>query len=495
MASAESLGLTYLLPENRYAGQQQPQAQPQDEALNLELPKTDQDLAHVEGLTDKYINTRGLVEKYATDMQKKYGINVTQPDYTQPGGGIPFKTYQKLATQLLVTANDLKQSQSQENVYHNLEATGQIRRVDGFDENKQPVNRQNFDDMYYSTKLLPEVEQANHILKTTVNSSSDQQRFKSQVLDPLVAKLTARMNQPGISQSEKQQLKYNIDALVQQPYQTPYAYYQGQYNPHGSGKKNTIEEDVLRDTTNLANGKWTKGNYSVDTNDEGDPILINKKREGEQYGEHVYEDGKGQQKRVARVIDHWEKRPDGVYLVFKQPGDIEIPAEKVSDKRGDAVASTIISSNAKYGDVRKMYEAAREKGYTDESGSVVNDKLLATDQEFDTPHPDEFAAGTTAEKSRIKKQLELQSDPGLFFKNKSKVEFNLPSGDKVEFFKHRVGEGFYLSGQEDNENFNHMTQKDIVNYLAQQGYFKKFLPSQDAPAAKTVVNPGGKKPY
>src|SRR5690606_30736161 len=101
-------GLTYALPDNRYIAPSAPVQAPEQGATPFfSIPKVDDDLDYVEGLTDRFYNLRGKVEAYATDMWKKYGIDVTQPDYSQPdsGGGIPFKTYQKLATDLLMTAN------------------------------------------------------------------------------------------------------------------------------------------------------------------------------------------------------------------------------------------------------------------------------------------------------------------------------------------------------------------------------------------------------
>lgn len=463
-------GLTYALPDNRYIAPSAALEAPEQGATPFfSIPKVGDDLDYVEGLTDRFYNLRGKVEAYATDMWKRYGVDVTQPDYSQPdnGGGIPFKTYQKLATDLLMTANDLKTSMQMKKAEAPYRMSGAIQDVEGGVDPSVPINRVSANERYFSTKLLPEVEAANAILKENVYTDADYKRFKEQVLDPTVAKLEAEMEREGITAAEKQKLQFNIDALKQKPKTTPYAAFQ----TYGRGNKSTIEIDLAKKVTNLANGKWAPGSYTPATDNKGNPILINKAMEGEQAGEHVYEDAKGNQKRVPRVLDGLMKKADGIYFTFKQQEGVEIPPVKVSGKAGDEITASIIASNPKYGSVTKMYEALREMNLADETGSLMNDKVLAG-AEFDTPDPAAFGLGIEAEKERIRQELKKTTEGGFQVSRKT-FSVSLPDGGTITFKPNRVGTGWFVSaGGESSDN---MSEQDVINLLAEQKYFDQFL--------------------
>lgn len=500
---AQTGGLDYLLPQNRYVGQQ-PGAPPvaDEQATFFDLPKNEAGgFDEVEGLTDKFYDLRGQIESFALDMQKKYKIDVTQPDYTAKGGGLPFKTFQKLSAQLMSTANALKNSYTINKEDEEGIRAGTFQRAEGYDPTAQPSSEVPIEQRGFSTRLLPEVVQANDILKTAVYTQSDQDRFKKQVSDPIVTKLKARMADPSTSPAEREYLQRNIDAIVQQPRQTPYAAFQAAYNGGGGAKKPTIEIDILKDTTNLAQGRWGKGTYSRATDSDGDPILVNKKREGEQYGEYVFDDPKTKtQKRIPRIIDRWVKKADGsIHLEFKKgDGGVEVPSEKVSDKRGDAVASNLISSNPKYGSLTKMYEAAREYGITDETGSVVNEALLSpTDQ---SPDLGPAKAAIDAEKERIRK--EVRALPIKVGNSRPFVPLKSVDGDQVMVKKGLTGKYYvellpkasvdflkqqkqYVPGMEKQLNGKEiksgLTEDQLMEYLTKDiaGYFDQFLPAEE----------------
>lgn len=484
---AQAGGLSYLLPENRYINQQPiAPSTPEGAVPFFNLPQENDDLAIVEGLTDKYINTKAEIERFALDMATKYGVDVTAPDHSQQdGGGAPFKTFQKLATSLLVTANDLKQRRENQKQLLPQLAAGNIRTIQSGDLTAQKPETQ-----FYNTDLLPEVKQANDILKTAVYTDEDHDRFKQQVFDPIVADLTARMNEEGVSPMEKEYLQYNINALVQAPRTTPYATFQN------AGKsKSTVEIDLLKKVTNVSQGKWPKGSYDTATDEKGNPVLVNKFLDGAQAGEYVYEDAKGAQKRVPKIVDGFVKKADGVYFSFKQTDGVSIPPVKVSSRRGDEIAQDIIASNPKYGSVTKMYEAMRNMGLADEDGSLVNEKILAG-EDFDTPDPSIFGERIAAEKERIKKRLKegTANDPAAnLFVNRPKIDLILPSGETATLVKHRVGDGWFLEGQDDNDDFTHMTWNDVESWLAQEKYFDQFLNKPEKEEAAPSPQPVGTK--
>lgn len=473
---AETGGLAYALPANRYIepAQEVAPGDPLGAAPVFDLPKVDSPLDYVEGMTDEYYDTRGKIEKYAMDMWKTYGIDVTQPDYTAPGGGIPFKTYQKLGTDLLVQANDLASSFKIKQAEAPYRMSGAIQDVQGGTDPSVPLNRQAPNQRYFSTKLLPKVEQANEILRTAVYTEADYKRFKEQVLDPTIAELTAEMNKEGISPAERERLQYNINALVQQPRTTPYAVFQND----GKGKKATFEIDVLKKVKNDIQGRWSPGSYTPRTDENGDPVLYNPAWKGTRLGEAVIEvDGK--EKRVDKIVDGLIKKTDGVYFTFENK---DIAPVKVSSQKGDEIARIIMESNPKFGSAEKMYQAMRELELADESGSLKPEALLAEGEEFDSGDPTAFGAGIKAEKERLKKLIEegTENDPGAnLWKNRPKIPFTLPDGSTATLIKHRNGDGWFVDELEDKDSkYTHMTWDDVQRWLAAEGYFDQYLVSK-----------------
>lgn len=457
----QSQALNFALPDNRYIQTAPPVAPPQQEAASP-LPQMGNDqFAYVEGLTDKFYNLKGQVEKYAIEAQKKYGVDVTQPDFTQPGGGILFKTYQKLATDLMLTANDLKESQKVETDIRTRSAAGQITPLDTFDPRKNLASRMSPDEMFFTNTLLPEVDQANRLLATQTYTNADHDRISREVLQPTIDKINARTD---ISEQQKQ---FNINALVQQAKTTPYAAFQG----NNRGSKSTIEIDILRDITNTANGIWKPGTFKSGVDDNGNPILINKKREGEQYGEFAYTDDKGNQKRLPRIIDRWVKNDNGeVFLEFKNREGVDIPPEKVSGVPGDVLASSFISSNPKYGSAPKMYEAARELGYLDDSSSAINEKLLS--QEITPPDLSQTKQAVEKAKSELTKKLDTYTGSGF---GQEGVSIPLPGGATLKLFKHKIGSGWYIEQDGEQISEDHLTKEDVVKQLVGVGAINSAL--------------------
>jgi len=108
MAIGNVQGLDYALPQQRYIGQQAAGAAPAGVAPQIGLPDLNDDYANVQGITDEFINTVGQLKSYTHDMAKKYKIDVTEPDYAQPGGGQPYRTFQELSAKAILTGKDLK---------------------------------------------------------------------------------------------------------------------------------------------------------------------------------------------------------------------------------------------------------------------------------------------------------------------------------------------------------------------------------------------------
>lgn len=158
--------------------------------------------------------------------------------------------------------------------------------------------------------------------------------------------------------------------------------------------------------------------------------------------------------------------------MFKKGEDgQEIPPIEVSSQAGDEVTGLIIGANTKYGSVDRMYESMREMGLADETGSLIEDKVLAG-AEFDTPDAAAFGLGIQAEKDRIISELKKTTEGGFQISRK-KFSVTLPDGATITFKPNRVGTGWFVSaGGESSDN---MSEQDVIDLLAEQKYFDQFL--------------------
>jgi hypothetical protein len=171
-------GLNYQLPQGGLQGQgfiQAPEAitampTAQGQAM---LPPMNEDLAYVEGLTDRYYDTYGKLKGFVTQMNQM-GIDVTKPDYADPSKMELFKAYKKLEADLMMTANDLKQSRQAETKYRDLEA--QRKFVMTADPRQQLLSRMAPGEIGYSLDLDPRTEYGLRILSENPMNPQDKAR-------------------------------------------------------------------------------------------------------------------------------------------------------------------------------------------------------------------------------------------------------------------------------------------------------------------------------
>jgi len=123
MALGQSIGLNYNIPQVQGGGFIQP-GQAEMEATQAfapanaqpMLPDLNQDMAYKEKINDHLFNSYATLKRFTEDMNSK-GIDVTKPDYSQPGGGELFKTYKKMEADIYMTAEDLKRESDFEKQY------------------------------------------------------------------------------------------------------------------------------------------------------------------------------------------------------------------------------------------------------------------------------------------------------------------------------------------------------------------------------------------
>lgn len=466
-------GLNYRMtfPEQQAYG-----AQPVVQQQQVEVPEYSNDpIAVREKLTSDYYGNMGLIRSFATDMSKK-GINPFQPDYTQEGGGLAFQTMQKLQANLMYSANALGNEFKAEQQLRPLIAQGQVRPEQGVNLNQgmaysDPNN-------FYATSLDPIVTQANQELGDARYTQGDSNRLNQAVRDPRVAYFQQQIQKDPNNATYYQR---QIDALLTNTPQTAYQ----QLIPR-SGRGNSPEVEVLKKVTNLAQGVWPEGTFSMTTRG-GKALLENKTYAGEVMGEYEGTDAKGNPKVYKKILKRWLKDPQ-TGEVTAEYTDPNIPKEVTSNTTGDVYAAALITNNPKYGDAAKMYSSAREMGLLDDTSSARNEALISQDADTIRQAGQQKASQAgqvVGEKYDVVKN-ELQKLSAPLFGNNWKT-YSLPDGRELQIAKHRNGTQYYIKNWEElgypSEPKN-LPLSDALKYLDDFNYFDKFLgqrPPQQAP--------------
>ncbi len=324
MGLGDAIGLDYKIPQAFIGQQAQIQQAPQMAEDNT--PDTDPKhpyLAHVEGLTDKYYETAGLLKSFVHDQAKK-GVDVTQPDYSQPGGGELFKTYHKLDAVLQHTANDLANSNDIDKTMRQLYAENKITYNPGFDPTKQMSAETDPREMFTPTGLAPATQNAANDLAQTYYTQRDANTKNQAVRNPLIDFYEKRAKEdPKNARYYEQQIAAIHPATAQTAYQ--------QLIPH-NGRGGAKTQDYVDRATLIKQVK-----SGILTNDQTPLNLLKLQpgiesaeyvNDGDRMGIEIYQKGSDQ----PSFIDLHS--PDGGAgeinaMLNKITGQAKIPNEKV----------------------------------------------------------------------------------------------------------------------------------------------------------------------
>lgn len=468
----------YTLPQNRYI--EQPVAGavvPQMGDPALSLPALTDNYANVQGVTDEFINTVGQLKSYAHDMAKSYGIDVTKPDYSQPGGGQPYRTFQELSAKSIMTGGDLKNKMIQNQLMDKGEIEGKWRRVEGADQMLGDISQ-----MGFNIGLDPDVDA---VVKRTQTGNfyteRDAQNYNTQVVMKKRNEWQKKADNAK-SETEKKYAELQVAALTDAVKET----YPGLLIPREGRNKKNYEAEALKEISNTALGRWSPGQYTEDVDSDGNVILISKAKEGQRYGFETRETGTGSKKRemqVPRVIDFWEKRPNGeVWIHFKPSkeggGKFQPEPERVDDQNPGAVAANFFQSNAHLGNYGTALGQARDLGWTDASG-YIDPNSLPYEAQADTE-------GLSTKDQSVKRGvadylIQLRTDIDKWSASGTPT-LAIKIGDKNLVLKRGYFGGYI---EEDGvEQESGMTNKELTDFISNR--YKKQISSDQLKKLKTI---------
>lgn len=479
--------LNYDIPLNQQPAQTTATQASSQQAQSF-IPPLEKDPLAVRGeLTDNYFNAYAMLNNYVKDAQRQ-GLNPFQPDYSQPGGGPAFQTFQKLTGLLMGTANKLGGEFQAEKQARDYLWSGKAVQTPGFDMSQDLIIEN--PNAITSLNLMPSVEQANMQAKQDVYTQGDEQRLRAATTDRILAQID-QQEQAGLLTPEQAQIQR---AGVLQPSRQTHPYlFKPASNASGSGKKKT-SLDLAKAIMNQAAGAWADGTYKEE--------IINGKR---YYKSTKFADVVGKKqvptkdgtRDVTMQIRDWLKDPQtgSVTVRFTDPNE---PNQELTPEQAEQLMVSIISSNSKYGgsgEIPTIYKMANEEGLLDESKTFIPQNTVNTDlisKGLGRIEQDDIVESKTYD---LLSSLDEVKEGGWFGIGSKTVDVDLPDGAKITIGKD--------GGKYKIENYSSVinpqtgkplksseskftTKEEILTFLTDKGYFKQPKQAVSSPQPQSI---------
>lgn len=474
----QSLAESFELPEQRYLGNagQAAAAPAAGYQPTLPLAPPSKDLAQVEGLTDAYYDTWGKLQALSQGMNKDYGIDVTKPDFTQPGGGLPFQTFQKLSGAVMSVSNQLGNRLKEQQQAAPYKHTGQVT---GTGEEGDP---------YVSTHLVPELKTAVDRAQDDFYTSGDARRAYDANIKPIEDELRAK----AASGDPFWVRQLKVAEKLRTTYATHPSYFRNEFDEQKKKLKDaagaTREIGIARKLTAEKSGFWDPGSYEV-KHEDGETFAYKQAEQNLKAGTYLDDEGKTK----TLVVDGWKRTPDGkTFLIFKGEQGEDVPTEplRVDNMTGDQLTAVLQQHNPRLGQTPTLYQAMDILGHATETGGLDEKSL------FEAYAPGSYGklegargalnnALTSRHTTEVKKDVvreELAKMNGIFGMGVGNlIQKKMPDGTTVAIRKHKVGDGYFIVGLDDKA---HLTKEEVVQYLTDRGIFGEGVVTPDPAALK-----------
>lgn len=467
------------LPDDRYLRDPNQMAPPQQGMVDVNVPPPAPpgSLADVEGVTNAYYDTFGKLKGYAEAMAKK-GIDVTQPDLSQPGGGVAFQTFQRLSGAQMTIANQLGNKLKEDTEMRPYMATG--------------ATIKNKEGKYIPTKFLPEVELLAKQLSQQFYTGPDADRALDTLKPLTLATLKSHydVNDPYI----QDQIRI-VEGLGTSYTTHPYLFqqhYERARQKEAAGATREVAD--VRRTAAIKNGMWGEKEHDVVDGSDGKSYALSNAWNGKVI-DAVNKDGK----RINAIIKNISQDQDGKVVLNFEPdtetGDV-LPPERIDNQNAADLHGRLQQFNRGMGSYDKMMGAIQTLGIGDEAYGFHDETGLADNL-------DQLNANKTSISGKIKKKGEIRKAKAVLdkrFNNGEEINLTLPGGRSL-IVKKRKGGVFNLNalnGYDVKENGNNSvkSEAELQQLLDDSGYFDSTKAPQQTDAqmkAADYINKYGKK--
>lgn len=463
MAQGQSSALDFRFnPFQPQAAQAPPQSQEIPAPEMEDISKSP--LAIREGATQDVYNKYGELKAFAASMAKK-GIDVTEPDYSQPGGGLPYQTYQKLYAQTQFAKDKLiVQQRAQEQflplMYQNKVglAPGQTMGTADLTDPSQIISYE----PTYAT------ETANRRLAQETDTQGASRAVNQAVYNPALAAIDQKVATGEWTEAQAANEKSKIFANTANP-----PVFQPRAERRDEGQTQGALE-LLKAVTNQTAGNWPKGTYQQRVVG-GKRFDVSSRFSGEKLGDtqvfKIDSNGNEVPVTVPMIVKDWIRDPTtgDSFIRFT---DEDIPDKKVDPNSGEEITTSIIASNPKYGGsaaVPELFNKAKELGFLDQTNRVIPETQV-TNPELGRVNPQRTNVDVALEETRktIKRQL---------LKAGEKIQqFKVPGG-MVSFDRDEDGNLYLYNwkqlGYNKSNRPQNLTDEEAEAILDEQGFFAK----------------------
>jgi len=450
----------YDLPDQRYLQVGAPPVSP-----NIQGPaamgQPQDNLAEVEGMTGDYYNTFAKLKSYTEGLWKDFGVDAAKPDYSQPGGGTAFKTFQKLQANLMHTSNKLGNYLKEQNQMRPAIAAHETVALDN--PNGDPTQP-----LYVSTKNSPELTHAATVADVLRNSPAESHRADipiKEVKDSFYKKWQDALAKGDHAEAEYWGGEYLKASHLHSQYSTIKTDLVDERAKLRQQHGGSMEAQLTKRISALSQGFGPKTEWE-NVEDNGQAAKVNRSFAGEVWDMAVNDSGK----QVPIRITGWKRKGGKTYLQLEK--NVDVPEEQtqdveVSNLTPDVIMANLQKHNSKFGTAPKMYESGHALGWTnpDQSGGFVPEQV----------HGDEY---NNLAQQRAGMDQEIQSQNTLV---KSKADFKekfpsvtsediqLPNGSTLNV-ERKWGKGWEITdGGKSLGLFK--TKEEAANALEQKGYF------------------------
>lgn len=486
---AQAGGLTYTFPA-RQIGEQQPVAggqapmQAQQGGSPFDIPLAEDGVPTIENYTRNYYDSYGRLKDFTETMWKDYGVDVTKPDFSQPGGGLLHEAFQKMDADLRIAANDLAESKTILAEQRKAELEMKAMKAPGYDPYAQ-IAREAPNAMI-PLGLFEDVQQAIQGVSNRVYNTPGEVQRAYATLQPLIQKYEKLMTDDPRNAAVYQR---QIDAMRQPTYSTPDIAFRPP-SGGGSGAEGLVDLSKKVVFDNTAYG-WTPQRVQPKTVNGKATLTMTPEQDithGKVKVEIVDASGKKKEIDTMLTVDYYYMTPDGTVMArYKSPADDPAYDRRVDNKLASEQMKQYLSNDAQFA----KWSTATAGLRSGETGGVPVEKLLS---------PQELQAGEMQKNTLVQKAKQLDFALNNE-KDRIKAEmtayndlvFNI-GGKDYRFINNIFGDKYYLEGGQATAKqltgvdmpktqagikYENMTADDIFKILENYGYFDKVLQSSN----------------
>lgn len=517
---ASAGGQTYLIPQPQQQpmqAQRAPQA-PEQEQSPWDIPMPKDELANVENLTSNYYNAYGTLKDYTTTMWKDYGVDVTKPDFAQPGGGDLHQAFLSMDAELRMAANDLVEQRKRTEEMAKMEAQGKVVRgtyVDPatgktvvYDPSKM-LERQFVTpegqkvSPYVATGLedaaLKAIDRGSQTYYTKPDADAANQEIAN-VIEMYDEKMKADPYNREYYQRQK-------DAIMLATKKTPGTAFNDRTRERAAELQTTIDmaKKVVKDSTGYG---WTPDRIKYRyVNNQTVPVIVPEQQtsHGEIQVETTDKSGKKEVKTIKKVVDFYYLNPTDGSVTARYTAGPQYDT-RTDDKLASELVNQFYENNRDYGKAATAAKAMSDYSTSQTGGVTVSDFLPPEDIQSGQILKEQ--AVQTARQIETKVQAEKQRLLGDVKTAGAKAfggEFTVPIGGKeIKFSGQWFGGLIDLEGGVDTYKklkngqqppssiaLTDMDEDQFIKLMEDLGYFDEFI-QKEAPTSTSTSVSGGK---